>query len=57
MDGTYYKGSSENYLKRLEEHNAGLSPYTSGKIPWELFYVEVHPDKRSALIRERMGIS
>jgi putative endonuclease len=53
LDGTYYKGSSENYLKRFEEHNAGLSKYTCGKIPWELVYAEVHPDKRSALIRER----
>jgi putative endonuclease len=52
-DGTYYKGSTEDYLKRFEEHNAGLSRYTSSKIPWLLIYVELHPDKRSALIRER----
>ena len=53
VDGTYYKGSSENYMRRFEEHNAGLSKYTSNKIPWVLVYVEEHPDKRSALIRER----
>lgn len=53
LDGTYYKGSSEDYIRRLEEHNAGLSQYTSAKIPWVLIYVEEHPDKRSALIRER----
>ena len=52
-DGTYYKGSSDNYIKRLEEHNAGLSEYTFHKIPWKLIYAEAHPDKRSALIRER----
>ncbi len=52
-DGTYYKGLSDNYLKRFEEHNAGLSRYTSYKIPWSLIYVEEHPDKRSALIREK----
>ena len=52
-DSTYYKGSSDNYLKRFEEHNAGLSQYTSYKKPWRLIYVEKHPDKRSALIRER----
>ena len=52
-DGTYYKGSTGDYLKRLEEHNAGLSKYTSAKTPWMLFYVEEHPDKKSMLIRER----
>ena len=52
-DGTYYKGSSDNYLKRLEEHNAGLSQYTSYKTPWKLVYVEEHSNKRSALIREK----
>ncbi len=53
MDGTYYKGSTSDYLKRLEEHNRGLSRYTSSKVPWRLVYVEEHPDKQSALIRER----
>ncbi len=53
LDGTYYKGFCRDYLKRFEEHNAGLSRYTSRKIPWRLIYVEEHPDKRSALIRER----
>ncbi|RYG36101.1 MAG: GIY-YIG nuclease family protein [Chitinophagaceae bacterium] len=52
-DGTYYKGSTEDYLKRLEYHNQGLSVYTSRKIPWQLIYVEEHADKRSMLIRER----
>ena len=53
LDGTYYKGFCSDYLKRLEEHNVGLSRYTSRKIPWRLVYVEIHTDKRSALIRER----
>ena len=43
LDGTYYKGSSENYLKRLVDHNAGFSHYTSQKIPWELMYVQDMP--------------
>jgi putative endonuclease len=53
VDGTYYKGSTEDYIKRLQEHNSGLSQYTARKVPWVLIYVEQHPDKRSALIRER----
>lgn len=49
LDGAYYKGSTEDYLKRLKEHNAELSEYTSQKIPWILIYVEEHSDKRFAL--------
>jgi len=53
MDGTFYKGVSENFLQRFEAHNAGLSAYTSHKRPWKLVYVECHQSKKSALIRER----
>jgi putative endonuclease len=52
-DGTYYKGSSERPLERLQEHNAGLSRYTSGKLPWKLVYVEELPSKKEMLIREK----
>ncbi|WP_129022377.1 GIY-YIG nuclease family protein [Edaphocola flava] len=52
-DGSFYKGISENYIKRFAEHNTGLSSYTASKCPWILWYVEVLPNKRSALIRER----
>jgi putative endonuclease len=52
-DGDYYKGLSEDYLKRLDEHNAGLSNFTSGKGPWKLKYVEELFSKREAIIRER----
>lgn len=53
VDGTYYKGFTEDYIKRLKEHNAGLSKYTSGKMPWELIYVESHSAKTDAIIREK----
>ncbi|CAN5786486.1 hypothetical protein BH11BAC7_BH11BAC7_23530 [soil metagenome] len=39
-DKSFYKGYSEDYLKRLVEHNVGKSKYTSTKIPWKLVYVE-----------------
>ncbi|MFC4758198.1 GIY-YIG nuclease family protein [Solitalea agri] len=52
-DGSFYKGFTEDYCKRLEEHNLGLSQFTSTKTPWELIYVEEHANKQSALIRER----
>ncbi|MBX5439839.1 MAG: GIY-YIG nuclease family protein [Thermoflavifilum sp.] len=48
-----YVGYSQNYLKRLAEHNAGLSRYTKHKRPWKLLYVESLPSKSAAIIRER----
>ena len=53
QDGTYYKGSSEQPLKRFIEHNEGKSRYTKDKVPWDLVYVELLPDKREMLIREK----
>ena len=49
----FYKGYTTNYLKRLEQHNAGESRYTSQHGPWKLIYVEEYEDKKSALIREK----
>ena len=53
VDGTYYKGSCSDYLKRFNEHNHGNTRFTSTKRPWELINVEEHTDKTSALKRER----
>jgi putative endonuclease len=52
-DGTFYKGYTTDYLKRLAEHNAGESQYTSRKTPWRLVYVEEMPTKTAALVREK----
>jgi len=51
-DNTLYKGYTENYIKRFEEHNLGLSGYTSNKTPWVLRYVEELSTKTEALKRE-----
>jgi putative endonuclease len=53
VDGTFYKGYTTDYLRRLEHHNLGLSRYTSNKLPWQLVYVAVAENKREALIREK----
>ncbi len=52
-DNNYYKGFSENPLERLLQHNAGLSKFTSAKMPWKIVYIEELPTKRDALVRER----
>ena len=53
-DCSYYKGASEDYCERIKQHNAGLSRYTSRKIPWVLIYLEVYESKRESLIREKV---
>ncbi len=51
--GVLYKGSTEDLDKRLEEHNAGLSNYTSKHTPWELVLFESFETRSEALIREK----
>ena len=52
-NGDYYKGRTENYLKRFEEHNRGESQYTRSQCPWKLIFVQVFNTKREALKREK----
>jgi putative endonuclease len=54
VDGSYYKGFSEDPAKRLLQHNNAESKYTSAKVPWKLVYVEMLESKREALIREKV---
>ena len=54
VDRSFYKGFTTNYLKRLDDHNAGMSQYTSRKCPWKLVYVEEFASKSVALKRELM---
>lgn len=53
VDGDFYKGFTENYSKRLEEHNNGKSKFTKTKLPWKLVYVSLFPSKSEALKEEK----
>ncbi len=53
IDQSFYIGYTQNIPKRLAEHNAGKSHYTTRKIPWKLVYQESFNSKTEALIRER----
>jgi len=53
LDGTFYKGSSENPVKRLEQHNLGFTPSTRLKRPWKMVYIEELSAKSEMLIREK----
>jgi putative endonuclease len=52
-NGVYYKGISTDVYRRLEEHNKGLSKYTSAAMPWVLVYIESHDSKHDALVHEK----
>ena len=53
LDGDLYKGCTDNYEKRLLEHNNGESQFTRSKSPWKLIFVQAFETKREALIREK----
>jgi len=52
-DSSLYIGCSGDVNKRISEHNAGLSPYTKSKIPWDLLWYAVFNDKRKAFDFEK----
>ncbi len=53
-DGTFYTGWAIDPEKRLREHNAGRGArYTRMRRPVKLVYVELQPERSSAMKRER----
>ncbi|NCT93790.1 MAG: GIY-YIG nuclease family protein [Chitinophagaceae bacterium] len=53
VDGSYYKGFSEDPSRRLIQHNEGTTLSTRHLLPWKLVYVEVLNSKQEALLREK----
>ena len=52
-DGTLYTGYTDDPVRRTKVHNAGKgAKYTRARLPVELVYQEVCPDKAAALRRE-----
>ena len=51
--GIYYKGSTSDYVRRLEEHNAGINAYTKGRGPWKLIYLQAFETRAEASRQER----
>ena len=52
-DGVIYVGIAKDCETRVKEHNSGKSKYTSGHIPWRLFYTEFVGDSVSARAKEK----
>jgi len=53
VDGDFYKGSTNDYVKRTEEHNRGESKFTRSKMPWKLVFAQLFATKKEALIQEK----
>jgi putative endonuclease len=51
--GIFYKGSTSDYDRRLDEHNEGINHYTRGKGPWKLIFVQQFETKSEALLKEK----
>ena len=50
---TRYIGSCKDIEIRLQEHNAGMSRYTSGRKPWKIIYTESFQTRTEAIKREK----
>ena len=53
QSGIFYKGSTNDYVRRLTEHNEGINDYTKGKGPWKLVFVQKFDTKSEALVKEK----
>ena len=53
IHNTRYVGSTENPVKRLQEHNDGQCRYTKGRKPWKLIYQESYSSRAEAMKREK----
>jgi len=51
--GKYYVGQTENIEKRLNDHNSGMSKFTSTGIPWKLIHLFEYFDRSEAIKAER----
>jgi putative endonuclease len=51
--GIYYKGSTDNLIKRIVSHNSGLVNYTSKYLPWILVHYEIFETRAEAMKREK----
>ena len=55
-EGRFYTGQTGNLSARVQNHNRTdviAAKYTRKNGPWELVWSEEHPDRPSAIARER----
>jgi putative endonuclease len=52
-DGKLYIGLTNNFARRLEEHNAGQVSATKGRRPLKIIHLEEYTDRKQAAKREK----
>jgi predicted GIY-YIG superfamily endonuclease len=52
-DSSLYIGCTSDLTKRIDEHNSGLSPYPSSKMPWVLLWHSTFQDENKAFSFEK----
>ena len=53
IDGSLYKGHSEDLQRRLQQHNSGKTKSIKSKIPYALIYSEEFKTRAEAIKREK----
>ena len=53
LDQSWYIGYTNDFIRRVEEHNSGKSYYTKRRMPWKLIYLEMSFNKYDAISREK----
>ena len=53
VDGSYYKGHTQDLRQRVAEHNAGRTRSINGRGPWHIVYYEELATRNEAITRER----
>jgi putative endonuclease len=53
QDKRFYTGFTRDLIKRIEEHNSGISNSTKGRIPLKLVYYEFCLNHKDAVKREK----
>ena len=51
-DNQFYGGSTNDVMRRYEQHQRGENTSTAKRLPFELMYFEAHRSKEDALRRE-----
>ncbi|MDD4989766.1 MAG: GIY-YIG nuclease family protein [Candidatus Pacebacteria bacterium] len=49
----FYVGSTNDLIKRINEHNNGRVISTKPYMPWKVYYYEAYPSEKLARMREK----